>query len=289
MIYFDIYFEKSCQALGNGMTTVSGLYKCLVLSHFSAINRGFEIHYQSWSQGIFASCIPGVKEYQIKKVSKLDKCNYEYTRFNQGWRFWRSPPYVKLCIPNSYRPKFEVPRGAIAIHAREAGTYDSGWGADHQPERFVNVETFHKIALEYANKGHMVIQIGTKEMTRFPDHENIFCLSHLPGKTLMDDLYAMDNCDVMLGTESGMEVCAASFSTPTILSNSCHPVERWWPKVEVGHFVLNKKLVENSSGKVLSNQEIVDKWGPKRYFARPGYTLLDNTYEELKGAIDIYL
>ena len=111
-------------------------------------------------------------------------------------------------------------------------------------------------------------------------------LKDVEDKTLLDDFYSVQNCSVVLGTESAMNVAGLCFNSKTIHSNSCKPCSDWW----MGDINLVKKLVERKTKKVMTNDEIIEKWGKEGIHSfykdiKNDYELFDNTYEELDEAI----
>lgn len=284
MLRFSVQGPRDRASIGNGVEAIHSLYKNILV--FGLQDEVIEVYYKHDYQKQLLQCIPILKEESLIKIEGetpyFEPFGYGYYL---GWEILKEPPVIKLVIPDTFEPKFSVPEKSISIHARES-SYDSGWGKQHQPERFVNIEPFHKLALYYADNGYKVYQIGDHNMTPFPEHENIIRVSHIENKTILDDCYAIANSQVCLATDSGMWVCSVCFGTKTILSNSCHPIDKWWPDEKLGHITLNKKLIEEGTGRILSNEEIIDKWGPKRFFERDGYKLVDNSYDELKDAVE---
>ena len=284
-----IYFRIAKCAIGNSLGVILNLYKHVLRMGLAG---KIEVHYIKNYHRDMLLCVPVFHEgiIKFKKITLLTRAMDKfgiapYSTYPCSWLTLRDEPVVRLEIPKQYKRTFDVPVNSISIHVREKGSWDL---KDWEPERFVDVKPFHKIAIKYADMGYRVIQIGDPNMTRFPKHPNIFTLSHVQNKTLMDDFYAISKSRCFLATDSGMWPAGVAFNTPTILSNSCQPVSRWWPW-RPGHPHLNKKLIELSSGKVLSNEEIIEKWGPVRYYEREGYKLADNTIEELDKAVSSVL
>jgi len=176
----------------------------------------------------------------------------------------------------------------ISIHAREPGY--KYYRKDHEPERFVDVANFIKVAEHYVERGFKVIRIGDPSCTPFPHHPAIFDAAHLPHKRLAHDMAFVARSDLLLATDSGVWPVGVALGTPTVLSNSCHgqpamgTVKHWFPW-EAGHTVLNKTLV--FEGQKLPPRLGVRLFRGNRWRQVPGKTqLFDNSAEQLIEAVD---
>lgn len=163
-------------------------------------------------------------------------------------------------FPIDYENKHDLPKDSVVITIREANTY---WkridGANSEPERSVNPQTFFDVALHYANKGYKVIRLGDPKQTNIPEHENIIDFSKVENRNMLDDMYAIANCKVHLSCDSGIWPMTAGFGSKLVLSNVTS---------------------------ALNNKDIVE-WLPKEYTKHIYKTNnKDNTFEQLIEAVE---
>ena len=269
-------------AIGNTLSQTLCLYKHIVSNNINISE--IEIQYKNEINKECIYCIPGIKKDQVKRVGKYTFPWYK--NFNSSWVKMKEPPFVHLKIPSWFKPNFEVNNKSIVIQPREKSGFGGEHYNTHQIERFVDVAPFHKLALKYANLGYQIFHCGDINTKQFPQHKNIIELPQIKNKTLLDDFYAVQNCSVVLGTESAINVAGLCFGKKTIHSNSCHPHSDWW----MGDINLTKKLKNRKTGNILSTDEVLNKWGKQgiHHFYKTissEYILLDNTYEELDESI----
>lgn len=226
-------------AIGNSIENAIGLAKQLKRSG----DTEPEIYVEHDFQKCFALCIPGIKEENVRRyidlgiidanilVSEAKKRGVympntygeDAMSYPAAWADLTSDPDVTLQFPYEiYQNKFGLPSDAIVMQFRERNTFDHRVvGNNEEPERFVDIEVFHKLALDYANRGFKVIRLGDKNQSKMPEHPNIidFALFDHPEKTIMDDLYAIAESKVMLSTDSGIWVMAGAMKKNLVLSN----------------------------------------------------------------------
>lgn len=235
-------------------------------------------------QVAFCMCIPGIG---IKNIAQLDSSNCDLTKIKSilqeyprliipnvykdstiqqpaywgGWKDLENEPHNILKFPKNYIHDqiLNLPKDAIIIQIREKGTY---WkrvdGAESEPLRFVNPQTYFDVALFYANHGHTVVRLGDANQTPMPEHKNILDFAKFEGRKMMDDLWLIANSKVFLSSDSGIWPMAGGFGTNLVLSNVVgHHYTDWLPK-------------ETST--------VIFKEGEK-----------DNSFEQLINAVNKYL
>lgn len=121
-----------------------------------------------------------------------------------------------------YHNHFNLPKEAIVMQFRQAGTHYNRYdGAHAERQRFVDPARFIEIALHYANRGFKIVKIGDPNQVRFPKHDNIldFGLFQHAEKTILDDLFLIDNCKVFISCDSGIWPMAGGMKKPLVLTN----------------------------------------------------------------------
>lgn len=288
MKYFFIHYG----AIGNAIMMCVSVRKHI-------LNKGYDwekvrIHCAFPYVKEILKCIPELKEEYINVQDRGMMIRYE--AFKYTWEMMKEgTPQVFLKIPEIYEQKFDIKEKTICFHVREDNVREDkpGWLADnnyykHEPERFVKPEPYIKLALECANKGYNIIVLGDKGSTAFPDHENIFNLCHMDGKGLIDDFYAISRCNYVVASTSCMQVAGRAFNKRVLHTDNVHPYKRWW----FGDINLFKKLVHKETGRIIPNQEFIDRWGLdpfkiSNYPARTNeYELIDCTLEELRLGLE---
>ena len=274
-----IKFKVNHFAIGNTLSQTLCLYRHIISENIDISD--IEIHYKNEINKNCIYCIPGIKREQVKPID-----NSSYQNYHSSWVRMKQPPFVYLSVPDWFEPKINVENNSIVIQPREKSGFHGEDYNKWELERFVDVEPFHRLATKYADTGHQIIHCGDKNTMNFPTHKNIVELRDIESKTLLDDFHAVQNCGVVLGTESAMNVAGLCFNAKTIHSNSCHPHSDWW----MGDINLNKKLLDRQTGRILTNDDILSRWGKRGIHSfykeiKNQYDLLDNSFEELDESI----
>lgn len=261
-------------ALGNSAEHAYGLAKHLVRNNEV---ETCEIYCETEFQRAFALCIPDIRKEQVHLFEEGTFANFNLNRigeifteklnnspkyhdirmpdcyghsnlpvYNATWQYLADEPDVTLRYPDHYHNSnyaMEWAKDCILMQIREPNTY---WkrvdGANCEPERFVNKQTFFDIALHYANKGHKVVRIGDSKQTPMPEHENIIDFTKALDRTIMDDLYILSQCKVFLSCDSGIWPIAGGMKKNLVLSNVMSAVNKkeivtWLPKeTSIVHF-----------------------------------------------------
>lgn len=268
-------------ALGNSAEQTVGLAKYL----YKNPDDNIRIFVENPFQYFFALCIPGITDDKISILSQ-SACHT-----NQLESILKFSPYSDLVIPSvywndkmkqkkytgswselvgepeqalkfpvaCYNNKHSLPENTILIQIRERGTYYKRVdGAESEPQRFVNPETFFKVALHYAENGYKVVRIGDPNQTAMPQHPNIIDFAKFHNKSMFDDLYLIATCKVFLSSDSGVWPMAGGMKKNLVLSNvaGTHYV-KWLPKETT-------KVLFKNNGQ-------------------------DNSFEELVSAVDSFL
>lgn len=241
----------------------------------------------------FALCIPNVREENVMFFDKsfdIDKLNitaqnHEFFKdiympdvyfyhlpkhYPSVWSDLKKIKYFLKFPEEIYENNHNLPKKAIVLSIREKGTYDKRVdGANCDPCRFVNIQRFFELALNYANKGYSVVRIGDKNQTPMPKHENILDFALVENRRMLDDLYLINNCKVFLSCDSGIWPMAGGLKKNLVLSN----------------------VVSVFSGNVPPKYDIVN-WLPKEtstVLYKRDQISIDNTLEELTEAINKFL
>ena len=225
------YFYNHYPAIGNGIMMAVSMRKHVINNYYDW--SSVYAHCANPYIGEVFKCIPELPEENISVQPRGMLVNYE--RYPYTWEIMKDEaPLVNLEIPDTYEKKFDVKKNTICFHVREDNVRDSnddpGWLSNgyyqHEPERFVKSEPYIKLALEYAEKGYNIIVLGDKGSTAFPDHENIFNLCHMDDKTLLDDFYAVANCDYVVASTSCHQVTGRAFGKKVLHTDNVHPYKR---------------------------------------------------------------
>ena len=273
-------------ALGNSAEHTVGLSKFLHLNP----DVKPKIYVENEFQKYFALCIKNVKEQDIKLIPKeifnninirnvgtilknnffsLDEYKdvhmpepyaYNGLKYPAMWSDLNYTPESSLEFPHeTYQNKHNLPKDAIVIQFREKGTFDKRIdGANSENERFVNIDTFFKISLYYANLGYKIIRIGDSNQKPLPIHENIIDFAHYENKNMMDDLYCLSTCKVFVSTDSGIWPMAAGLKKNMVLTNmtSCKnkmDIVNWLPK-ETTKILFKKNWVDDNTFEEITEQ-----------------------------------
>lgn len=222
-------------SIGNSAEQVIGLYKHLVRNP----DPNPEIYVEHEFQKIFALSIPFLKEEHIKFLDpeKCDTKNFPSDPFSKDifiqnayrshmtypgiWEDLSKNPDVTLSFPQRlYIPKRSYEQKIIVMQIREAGTFNHRIvGSNEEPERFVNPETFFELAEYYANKGYLVVRLGDKNQTPAPEHRNIIDLALMSDKTILDDLWFIDNSQLFISCDTGIWPMAGGMKKNLLLCN----------------------------------------------------------------------
>ena len=203
-----------------------------------------EIYVEHEFQKCFAMCIPGVKESDIHFFENLDNVKYD----TETWGGYDNPMYDDIYMPNpypfknsypstwehlvdepdetlifpndSYENKHNLPKDAIVISIREAGTHVKRVeGSYDDMDRFCNPTIFFDIANHYAEKGYTVVRVGDKNQTPMPVHPNIIDFAKVEDRNMLDDLFLISNAKVFLSCDSGIWPMAGGMKSNMVLSN----------------------------------------------------------------------
>jgi hypothetical protein len=257
-------------ALGNGAEHVINLAQTIKLWK----DEDPEIYVENEWQRMMARCIPNIKDNNIKMFPDLASMEYKSSNWlgfnNLSLQDIHMPgvyPFIKtypagwnnivinktptLFFPESeYKNTHNLPKNAIVITLREYKTY---WkreeGDSGEFQRFVSIKPFHEIALYYANLGYKVVRIGSSKETDFPKHDNIIDFAKYNNRTLLDDLYLIDNAKVFISCDSGIWPMAGGMKKNMVLTNVSYLGNQytgWLPK-ETTTVMFKNNLVNNLS------------------------------------------
>jgi putative glycosyltransferase (TIGR04372 family) len=257
-------------ALGNGAEHVINLAQTIKLWE----DDSPEVYVENDWQRMMARCIPNITDDKIKLFPDLASMEYKSSNwlgFNNlslqdiympgvypfiktypaGWNnllIHENPPLV---FPvDDYKNIHALPKDVIVITLREHKTHwkrEEGDSSEHQ--RYVKIDTFHKLALYYADLGYKVVRIGSNKETDFPKHENIIDFAKYTNRTLLDDLYLIDNSRVFISTDSGIWPMACGLKRKTVVTNVSYygnQYTQWVPK-ETTSIMFKENLVANLS------------------------------------------
>ena len=244
-------------SIGNSAEHTIGLALYLKKNNINPSN--VEVYVEHEWQKYLALCIEGVEEDNVKlfehevTLGNMDpyfddihmpivygadafKLSYEC-----GWSYLEQQKDLDVVLKfdtQNYENKFNLPNDAIVLFHREAGTWNKRVdGNNFEPERFVDPEAFHKLALYYADLGYEVIKLGDKNQAPLPgkynpfefgaEHENpnIYDFTKYldeegnPLWTLQDYLYVLQNCKVFISCDAGIWPMAAAMGKNLVFCN----------------------------------------------------------------------
>lgn len=221
-------------SLGNSAEHTIGLYKHLLRTKDSDPI----IYVEHDFQRDFALCIPGIEPENIKyfeeKHCKLDSVPHDkyssdiyvpnvyrdYTTYPASWADLIDNPECTLSFPHKHYKNKKLPKNTIVMHVRERNTFHKRVvGANEEPQRFVNPNTFFEIAEYYANKGIQVVRIGDKNQTPFPKHPNILDFAMEEERTMLDELYMISESRAYISCDSGIWPLVGGMKKNLVLSN----------------------------------------------------------------------
>ena len=221
-------------SIGNSGEHTIGLYKHLLRTK----DDNPIIYVEHDFQREFALCIPGIAPANIRyfdeKNCKLDSVHTdEYSNniympsvyrekmsYPASWADLTASPECTLTFPHEHYENKKLPKNTIVMHVREKNTFHKRVvGANEEPERFVNPQTFFEIAEYYANKGIQVVRVGDKNQTPFPKHHNILDFALEEDRTILDDLYLISESRAFISCDSGIWPLAAGMKKNLVLSN----------------------------------------------------------------------
>jgi len=232
-------------ALGNSAEHTYGLAK-----HLKRIgDNDPTVYVEKEFQADFAMCIPGMSRHRIKyfepgvykaimrktiasdpRFSDIHMPNvYDVPgmkKYPASWADLSKGPDCALEFPSTHRSRHLWPtkspgniKNAIVIQVREANTVWKRLRGSLEPWRSVDPRVFFDVARYLADRGHMVVRIGDRKQTPFPEHRNIIDFALMEGRTMMDDLYLLWNCKAFISCDSGVWPMAAAMKRKLILTN----------------------------------------------------------------------
>ena len=232
-------------SLGNSAEHTIGLHKHLLRTKDS----NPIIYVEHDFQRDFALCIPGIKPENIKyfkeedcKLDSIPADEYssdiyipnvyrDHTTYPASWADLIDDPESTLLFPHEHYKNKKLPKNTIVMHVRESNTFNKRVvGANEEPTRFVNPETFFEIAEHYANKGIQVVRIGDKNQTPFPKHPNILDFAMEEERTMLDELYMISESRAYISCDSGIWPLIGGMKKNLILSNITsifYPIYPW--------------------------------------------------------------
>ena len=181
----------------------------------------------------------------------------------------------------------EVPEGAwfVCLHVREPGWCDE-YSAG---EKFRNadINTYLPVIKSITAAGGWVIRLGDSiSMTPLKPMANVIDYAHSSLKSDWMDIFLCSQCRFLIGTASGVYTVSQAFSVPTVMTNymSAHSMYA----ITSQDIFLPKLCVSKADGRRLTFQELVSPpvGIAVNSYEDLGIEVLDNTPEEIKGAVN---
>ena len=272
-------------ALGNSAEHVYGLAQYLEVNPDETPIIYVEHDFQKY----FALCIPNITENNIKYFPKVfDNMDITSVVGRLQEKLYSTDEFKDILMPSAYahhgktygglwedlllNPKTELkfndknyknihnlPNDAIVLQFRETKTF---WkridGDSSEPTRFVNIDTFFRIALHYANLGYKVYRIGDKNQTPMPAHENIVDFAKVENKTINDDLYLLSKSKLFISTDSGIWPMVGGMKKNMVLTNmtSCQnktSIIDWLPKESTKVHLKREFFYDNTFEEIINS------------------------------------
>lgn len=272
-------------ALGNSAEHVYGLAQYLDVNP----DENPIIYVEHDFQKYFALCIPNITENNIKYFPKVfDDMDITSVVGRLQEKLYSTDEFKDILMPSAYahhgktyggmwedlllNPKTELkfndenyknihnlPNDAIVLQFRETKTF---WkridGDSSEPTRFVNIDTFFRIALHYANLGYKVYRIGDKNQTPMPAHENIVDFAKVENKTINDDLYLLSKSKLFISTDSGIWPMVGGMKKNMVLTNmtSCQnktSIIDWLPKESTKVHLKREFFYDNTFEEIINS------------------------------------
>jgi putative glycosyltransferase (TIGR04372 family) len=274
-------------ALGNSAEQTVCLSRVIQNTGDSAPKIYVETEFQKY----FAMCIPGVRE---RDVFFFDKEKYDLEHLRE--KFSEYSELSDLIMPDvyfsftkktyqstwshlagldkflrfpydDYKYRYALSAPFILMQFREPRTYWKRFDGDNsEAYRNVNIQTFFDLAIHYANSGFIVVRIGDAKQTPMPAHPNIIDFAKWEKRTMFDDLFLLNCCQLFVSTDSGIWPMAAGLRKKMVLTNmvSCfrkQAIISW-----LNPTITSVLLKEEKEGR-----------------------LVDNSFEQIKECIDRFL
>jgi len=306
-------------SIGNSAEHIIGLAKYLK----KHAPKDFKIFVETSFQKAFALCIPGVSQGQIEyfptqeetgvTVQQLVKNNPDYqdiympgpndefiNTYDAAWSALSAPPDITLKFnEKGYENRFNLPKNAIVVFYRQAGT----WGGKRdesstvEPERFVDPKVYFDLCFHFAKKGHKVVRIGDKNQALFPckysrtsygarvEFENLIDFTKYldddgePLWSFEDYLFLLQNSQLFISADAGIWPMVAAMKKDMVFSNVIYQkYTEWLPKDTTE--ILFKHFYS------MKGTELEKKNDPPWCVntVRDRFIVKDNTFEEILNA-----
>jgi putative glycosyltransferase (TIGR04372 family) len=273
-------------AIGNSAEQIIGLAKHLKKENISE----FKVLVEKEFQRDFALCIPGVSAANVEyfpspedtgvSVKDLVKHHPDHKDiympgpnedflnvYPSTWPALKEGLDVTLSFnEEEYENKFNLPKDAIVVFYREAGTWrgkrdESPW---LEPERFVQPSVYFEVCFDLVRRGYKVVRIGDSHQTPFPrkytrtsygakvEVENLIDFTkyvNVKGEPLwsfQDYLFLLQNCKLFISADAGIWPMAAAMKKNMVFSDVVYRKYTEWLPLETTQILFKKFKDKNN-------------------------------------------
>ena len=176
----------------------------------------------------------------------------------------------------------------VCLHVREPGFKKNE--PQHNLLRNANILNYLEGIKLITQKGGWVVRLGDPTMTPLPKMDHVIDYALSPMKNSLMDIYLMQECRFLIGTNSGPYDLARLLQKRELLIN----VSEWfytWPIQKRGRMI-TKHFFSTLLGRFLSIQEMFEVSPDCLYHFETNigaYKLYENTVDEIRDAVEEFL
>ncbi len=210
----------------------------------------------------------------------------------EQWIREKRSPLLTLSVPDQQRgwdalALRGVPKGAwfVGLHVRGAGWRDKGSEVHHA--RNADIQTYFTAIKSITDAGGWVIRLGDPiSMTPLPAMDRVIDYAHSDLKSDWMDIFLSSQCRFFIGTASGVCTVAIAFGIPCVMTNITPSYNMF--AFTSQDIVLIKLCKFKTEDRYLTFQELVAPPAGIAFNAYQdmGLEVVDNTPDEIKGAVD---
>jgi len=180
-----------------------------------------------------------------------------------------------------------VPKDAwfVCLHVKETGWNEHGSTEDY---RNADISTYSLAIKAVVDAGGWVIRMGDPSMTPLPEMPHVIDYAHSDAKSDWMDIFLSAKCRFSIGTSSGFFNVGQAFGVPAVLTNFLPTHAIYY--LSRRNIFLPRLCWSKNENHTLSFSEL---FSPpfsmsltQRNYDRKGLTVIENTPEEIRGAVE---